>query len=72
VIFLVQKNKIHAHKNILAARSQKFEKMFTGNFKESNQQMVEIPKMKADVFNCTFFDVPFLIVFSAAGVHLHG
>ena len=51
VMFLVEKQKIPAHKNILAARSEKFEKMFTGNFKESNQQIVEIPKMKAEIFN---------------------
>ena len=50
-MFLVEKQKIPAHKNILAARSQKFEKMFTGNFKESNQQIVEIPKMKAEIFH---------------------
>ena len=51
-MFLVEKQKIPAHKNILSSRSEKFEKMFTGNFKESNQQIVEIPKMKAEIFYC--------------------
>lgn len=42
VTLMVNNQKLNVHKNILASQSEYFDKMFTSNFKEQNQDKIEI------------------------------
>ncbi|KAH9364044.1 hypothetical protein HPB48_016382 [Haemaphysalis longicornis] len=50
VVFSVEGEDIHAHKNILAARSPVFAAMFENDMKEKEQGRVEIPDCRFEVF----------------------
>ena len=50
VTFLVEGREIHAHRAILSARCDHFRAMFTSGMKEANEQVVEIPTVRYDVF----------------------
>jgi len=50
VVFLIEGEKIFAHKTILTIHSMYFSKMFSSNMLESNQKEIEIPDCKLDTF----------------------
>ena len=47
VILLVEDQKFHVHRSILAFWSPVFEKMFTSGFKEKNNDEIPLPGKKA-------------------------
>jgi len=50
VTFVVEGKKIHSHRNILAARSDKFRAMFGSGMKETHEEVVEIDDIPYPVF----------------------
>ena len=47
VVLLVEENRFHVHRSILAMWSPVFSKMFTANFKEKTEQVIRLPEKKA-------------------------
>ena len=47
VVLLVEGNRFHVHRSILAMWSPVFSKMFTANFKEKTEQVIRLPEKNA-------------------------
>ena len=50
VVFIVENQRIPAIKSYLAYKSEYFQKMFSGSFKEANQKEIHVPYLKAEPF----------------------
>lgn len=48
VVLMVEDQKFHVHRNVLALWSPVFEKMFTSNFKEKNKGEIRLPGKQAE------------------------
>lgn len=48
VVLIVEDQKFHVHRNVLALWSPVFEKMFTSNFKEKNKGEIRLPGKQAE------------------------
>lgn len=50
ITFMVEKQSIYAHRDILIQRSDYFKAMFESNMRESTENVVSIPKCSKDIF----------------------
>lgn len=48
VVLIVEDQKFHVHRNVLALWSPVFEKMFTSNFREKNKEEIRLPGKQAE------------------------